>query len=265
MATSFKLPISQGFGETNRIDRWWMEPLWMGVALTVALVYTFLRLIFFDGAIHYDDHRVTSPIFSPDIIHLWSLEVPAWANSAMLILWIPFGFRGTCYYMRRVYYRTFFASPVACVVAEPKISKSLGYRGERGLFIFNNLHRIMLYLAIIILFMKYIDVFHTLRFHDVDGTNSYGLSVGTFVLAAESFLLTMYVTSCHAFRHLVGGGNKRWSLGFEKIQGNIFRFVSKANVHHGFWFWTSLGMVFLGDLFVWAVAEGILSDPSYKI
>ena len=63
MATSFKLPISQGFGETNRIDRWWMEPLWMGVALTAALVYTFLRLIFFDGAIHYDDHRVTSPIF----------------------------------------------------------------------------------------------------------------------------------------------------------------------------------------------------------
>ena len=107
MATSFKLPISQGFGETNRIDRWWMEPMWMGAALTAALVYTFLRLIFFDGAIHYD-HRVTSPIFSPDIIHLWSLEVPAWANSAMLILWIPFGFRGTCYYMRRVYYRTFF-------------------------------------------------------------------------------------------------------------------------------------------------------------
>ena len=66
----------------------------------------------------------------------------------------------------------------------------------------------MLYLAIIILFMKYIDVFHTLRFHDVDGTNTYGMSVGTFVLAAESFLLTMYVTSCHAFRHLVGGGNK---------------------------------------------------------
>ena len=70
MATSFKLPISQGFGETNRIDRWWMEPMWMGVALTAAFVYTFLRLIFFDGAIHYDDHRVTSPIFSPDIIHL---------------------------------------------------------------------------------------------------------------------------------------------------------------------------------------------------
>lgn len=51
----------------------------------------------------------------------------------------------------------------------------------------------------------------------------------------------------------------------EKIQGSVFRFVSKANIHHGFWFWTSLGMVFLGDLFVWAVAEGVLSDPSFKI
>ena len=167
--------------------------------------------------------------------------------------------------MRRVYYRTFFASPVACVVAEPRISKSIGYRGEGGLFIFNNVHRIMLYLAIIILFMKYIDVFHTLRFHSTDGNDAYGFSVGTLVLATESFLLTMYVTSCHAFRHLVGGGNKRWSLGLERIQGSVFRFVSKANIHHGFWFWTSLGMVFLGDLFVWAVAEGVLSDPSFKI
>ena len=167
--------------------------------------------------------------------------------------------------MRRVYYRTFFASPVACVVAEPRIAKKIGYRGEGGLFIFNNIHRIMLYLAILILVMKYIDVLHTLRFHDSDGTDSFGVSVGTLVLAAESFLLTMYVTSCHAFRHLVGGGNKRWSIGLEKIQGGVFRFVSRANVHHGFWFWTSLGMVFLGDIFVWAVAEGVLSDPSFRI
>ena len=53
--------------------------------------------------------------------------------------------------------------------------------------------------------------------------------------------------------------------GLEKIQGGVFRFVSRANVHHGFWFWTSLGMVFLGDIFVWAVAEGVLSDPSFRI
>ena len=123
----------------------------------------------------------------------------------------------------------------------------------------------MLYMAIIILMMKYVDVLHTLRFHEADGSDSFGVSVGTLVLATESFLLTMYVTSCHAFRHLIGGGNRRWSLGMEKLQGSAFRFVSKINVHHGFWFWTSLAMVFLGDIFVWAVAEGVLSDPSFRI
>ena len=98
-------------------------------------------------------------------------------------------------------------------------SRNLLATGVKEGYSFNNVHRIMLYLAIIILFMKYIDVFHTLRFHSTDGNDAYGFSVGTLVLATESFLLTMYVTSCHAFRHLVGGGNKRWSLGLERIQG----------------------------------------------
>ena len=263
MGAAVKLPLAQGFGQTNRIDKWWLNPLWMAIALTFALVYTFLRLFFFDGQIHYDNHRVTSPIFSPDVIHLFSLNVPLWVNSAMLILWIPFGFRGTCYYMRRVYYRTFFASPPACMVSEPKIAKSLGYKGEKGLFIFNNIHRYMLYLAMIILVMKYIDVFHTLKFHLSDGEIKYGISLGTLVLALESFLLTMYVTSCHAFRHLMGGFSKRWGKGFSGIFGNLFRKVSSINIHHGFWFWTSLGMVFLGDLFVWGVSKGIISDPQF--
>ena len=252
MATSFKLPISQGFGETNRIDRWWMEPLWMGVALTAALIYTFLRLIFFDGAIHYDDHRVTSPIFSPDIIHLWSLEVPAWANSAMLILWIPFGFRGTCYYMRRVYYRTFFASPSACWVDEPEINKKLGYKGEKRVFILNNLHRYFLYAAMIIIAIKWWDVTHTLTFEG----GQYGVSVGTFVMAIEAFLLTMYVTSCHALRHLAGGMLDRWTTGISQIRGKLFGRLSLTNRSHGFWFWTSLSFVFIGDLWVFAVNEG---------
>tara|TARA_Y100000766_G_scaffold265742_1_gene259532 strand:- start:1813 stop:2667 length:855 start_codon:yes stop_codon:yes gene_type:complete len=261
MGTTVKLPMSSGFGDTDRIDRWWTQPLWMGVALTAALIYTVLRLVYFDSQIHYENHRVTSPIFSPDIIHLWNLDVPNWANSAMLILWIPFGFRGTCYYMRRVYYRTFFASPSACMVAEPKISKKIGYRGERGLFFFNHLHRYMLYLALIILTMKYFDILHTMQFYSPNGQTSIGLSIGTIVLTIEAFLLTMYVTSCHAFRHLIGGGANRWRGILGKFQGRIYEIVSGFNIHHGFWFWTSLAMVFLGDLFVWGVAEGVLSDP----
>ena len=78
-----------------------------------------------------------SPIFSPNVLE-WDLfglsewDHPHWVNAAILVLWIPFGFRGTCYYMRRVYYRTFFASPVACWVDEPDINKKLGYISRTG-------------------------------------------------------------------------------------------------------------------------------------
>lgn len=253
---TFPLPMKKGFGATDRVDKWWKQPLWMATALTAAVIYTGLRVVFFDGEIHYDNHRVTSPIFSPDIIHMFDISAPSWANSAMLILWIPFGFRGTCYYMRRVYHRVFFQNPTGCVVSKPWDE----YSGETGLFVLNNIHRYMLYLAIMVLIVKVYDVWHTMQFHE-GSSDTLGVSVGTLVLATESFLLTMYVVSCHAFRHMFGGGSDRWTGKFGRIIGKVYWRVSSTNVHHAFWFWTSLAMVFIGDLFVWSVAEGILSDP----
>jgi len=205
-----------------------------------------------------------SPIFSPNVLE-WNLfglnewNHPEWVNAAILVLWIPFGFRGTCYYMRRVYYRTFFASPVACWVDEPDINKKIGYGGEKRLFIFNNLHRYFLYAAMIILVIKWWDVTHTMHF-DSATHHGYGVSLGTFVMGIEAFLLTMYVTSCHALRHLAGGMLDRWTTGIGRIRGQLFGKISVLNRSHGFWFWTSLTFVFLGDLWVLAVAEGHLSD-----
>ena len=100
------------------------------------------------GRLHrnFQDHRVTSPLFSPDVLHWLDItNHPGWLNGAMLILWIPFGFRGTCYYMRRVYYRSFFQSPTACWVDEPQLNTRIGYTFEKGPFIINNLHRYFLY------------------------------------------------------------------------------------------------------------------------
>ena len=88
----------------------------------------------------------------------------------------------------------------------------------------------------------------------------YGVSVGTFVMAIEAFLLTMYVTSCHALRHLAGGMLDCWTTGISRVRGVLFGKISVLNRSHGFWFWTSLTFVFLGDLWVLAVAEGRLSD-----
>ena len=44
----------------------------------------------------------------------------AWFISpGLLILWIPLGFRATCYYYRKAYYRFYFADPPGCAVGEP--------------------------------------------------------------------------------------------------------------------------------------------------
>jgi len=273
MGEGIKLPVINGLGRTNRIDNWWSQPLTMGVGLTAALVYTFWRLFLYGtetengtSLISYEleGSTVMSPIFSPNVLE-WNLfglnewNHPEWVNAAILVLWIPFGFRGTCYYMRRVYYRTFFASPVACWVDEPDINKKIGYGGEKRLFIFNNLHRYFLYAAMIILVIKWWDVTHTMHF-DSASHHGYGVSLGTFVMGIEAFLLTMYVTSCHALRHLAGGMLDRWTTGISRIRGQLFGKISVLNRSHGFWFWTSLTFVFLGDLWVLAVAEGHLSD-----
>ena len=233
----------------------------MGVALTVALVYTALRVFIWDGDIHYGDHRVTSPIFSPDVVHIFGISGPSWINSAMLVLWIPFGFRGTCYYMRRVYHRVFFQNPTGCVVAKPGVSYRFGYKGETGLFILNNIHRYMMYLAILIILFKVYDVYHTMHITATDGSEGIGVSVGTLFLALEAAFLFMYVVTCHAFRHIIGGALDRWDKGLARFKGKIFWRVSKGNIHHGVWFWLSLLVVFLGDMWVWAVSSGQFTDP----
>ncbi len=75
-----------------------------------------------------------SPFYSPLIVlPSW---LPAWISPAFLILWAPAGFRVTCYYYRKAYYRAFFLDPVACAVGEPSSSAASGAgritRARRG-------------------------------------------------------------------------------------------------------------------------------------
>ena len=53
MGEGIKLPVINGLGRTDRIDKWWTQPLWMGLALTVAL-FTAWRLILFPESIDYE-------------------------------------------------------------------------------------------------------------------------------------------------------------------------------------------------------------------
>ena len=105
---------ASGFGSTLRRDAWWVENLPFIIVLSAFGIYTTWRA--FEGA-YYWAAPYLSPFYSPliDPQHHW------WPFSpAILILGGPLGFRLTCYYYRKAYYRGFFLDPPACAVGEGK-------------------------------------------------------------------------------------------------------------------------------------------------
>ena len=129
---------------------------------------------------------------------------PAWAifSPAFFIMWIPAGFRFTCYYYRGAYYKAFWLDPVACAVGEPRKT----YWGEKYLpLILQNGHRYFLYLALVFIFILGRDAIDGFFFKGADGAEHFGLAVGSLVLLINVILLSAYTLGCHSLRHLVGG------------------------------------------------------------
>jgi hypothetical protein len=59
---------------------------------------------------------------------------------ALLEALLVAGFPATCYYYRKAYYRAFFLDPPNCSEAAQRWDpRKEGYRGERTLFVVNNL------------------------------------------------------------------------------------------------------------------------------
>ena len=122
----------RGFGVTRRLDAWWMEPAVQGTLFTVCAVYLFISGVLltplFDTPYEVDGYL--SPLFSPLITPSW---LPSWISPGLLILWIPLGFRATCYYYRKAYYRFYFADPPGCAVGEPEEHRvGLALADQRG-------------------------------------------------------------------------------------------------------------------------------------
>src|SRR5262245_34229583 len=93
-----------GLGKTERKDAWWIGPLVSGVVFGGFIIYATIRAIMNKDYQVPADHLL-SPMFSPLIV--WD-GMPSWLSPAFLILWAPGGFRLTCYYYRKTYYRAFF-------------------------------------------------------------------------------------------------------------------------------------------------------------
>jgi hypothetical protein len=232
-------------GATLRRDAWWVELLPIIAALLAFGAYATLRA--FEGA-HYSWGPYLSPFYSP-------LLKPSWwpFSPAILILWVPLGFRLTCYYYRKAYYRSFFLDPPACGVGEARRV----YRGETAFpFVLQNLHRYFLFPSILFLVVLWYDVIRAFSFED-----GFGVGIGSVVLLVNILLLTLYTFSCHSLRHIMGGRVDCFSCSaFGRSRYKAWRFLSRLNERHMLFAWVSLFSVGLTDLYIRLVATGTIRD-----
>jgi hypothetical protein len=241
---------------TTRKDAWWIEPLLVAIGFTTFIVYATFRTFEWK---YYEVGNYLSPFYSPKLTFDWWHFSPA-----ILILWIPAGFRATCYYYRKAYYRAYFLDPPGCSVGHSGVfARLMGACGSRYVgetnfpFIFQNAHRYFFYLATLVLGILWYDAIHA--FFDQDG--NFFISGINLFMVLNCVLLSGYSGGCHACRHLVGGRLDRFSTDSStKQQHNLWHFVTRLNEHHMLWAWLSLFSVGLTDLLIRQYAAGAIPD-----
>jgi hypothetical protein len=169
----------------------------------------------------------------------------------MFILLFPGGFRATCYYYRKSYYRSFWLSPPGCAVGEPHKK----YTGEtRFPLIIQNSHRWFWYAAVLVGFILTYDAIEA--FHGDGG--GFGIGLGTVILWINVVLIWGYTLGCHSCRSITGGRLNHFSK--HPVRYWMWTQVSKLNARHGFWAFSSMASVVIADAYVWLVASGTLTD-----
>jgi hypothetical protein len=255
-----KLPgtAPSGLGVTRRLDDWWVAPGVQATLFTVCATYLFLSGILFTPLFGtaYEVDGYLSPLFSPLIKPDW---LPTWLSPGLFILWVPLGFRATCYYYRKAYYRFYFADPPGCAVGEPTVHRTYAMEAKFP-FILQNLHRYFLYLAFIPLFFLWLDAALAV----VHG-GEIRLGLGVAILFVNAFLLTGYSLSCHSLRHIVGGRLDCFSCDRRtKVRYSLWQRLTSLNMHHMAWAWASLISVTLADVYVRLLAIGVIADPAIR-
>jgi hypothetical protein len=247
---------------TLRNDKWWLQPAITVAVLVSFIIYATFRA--FENA-NYFAEPLISPFYSPCLsttcvegaslfgqpfgkIFVFGLAI----SPALLILIFPLGFRMTCYYYRKAYYRSFWMSPPACAVAEPH-SK---YTGEtRAPLILQNGHRWFFFAGLI--FNTILTVDAVLAFRNAEKEWGH-MSVGTVVLMLNATLLWLYSLSCHTCRHTIGGRLRNFSK--HPVRYKFWTWVSVLNHKHPVFAWISLFGVALADLYVRLVANGTITN-----
>jgi len=246
---------------TLRTDRWWLAPLVTFLGLTTFVIYGMVRAFMNDyywvPAYHY-----LAPFYSPCLSdacvpgssHFGTPfpDLTPLITPPLFVLPFVLGFRLTCYYYRKAYYRAFWLSPPACAVAEPHQR----YTGEtRFPLIVQNSHRYFFYSAIPVASVLTYDA--VIAFHGDGG--GIGVGLGTVVLVINAVLIWSYTLSCHSCRHIMGGRLNHFSR--HPVRYWMWTQISKLNARHMQLAWASLISVGLADFYVALVASGAITDP----
>ncbi|MEZ0579398.1 hypothetical protein [Nocardioides sp. MH1] len=238
-----------------------MSPLATFIVFTSFVIYATIRA--FMGKNYYAEPYL-SPFYSPCLgkcaeggsdfgqpFDWWPL------SAALIILIFPLGFRMSCYYYRKAYYRAFWLSPPACAVAEPHGS----YSGETRLpLILQNVHRYFWYAAVVVGLILTWDV--VLAFGPAPGeSGGVHMGLGTVLMAVNVALIWLYTLSCHSCRHIVGGRLRHFSK--HPVRYKMWTWVSKLNGNHPRYAWYSLFSVALVDLYITLLAANVFDDPRF--
>ncbi len=268
-----------GFCKTHRTDNWRGGPAITFAVFSLFIVYTTWAA--FQGN-HYFVEPYLSPFYSPVVhardlgpgvadavysaqgmrppSHAWLGSFPSWwpgfipMSPALLILMFPGGFRFTCYYYRKAYYRSFAGSPPGCAVGPLGKKK---YFGETKLLLIQNLHRFFLYAALAFLFLLGKDAVESFFKH-----GKFGIGLGSIIITVNVVLLSAYAFGCHSFRHLVGGRKDSMcgSGGAPSGRHKAWRFATWFNERHMRFAWASLLWVMFTDLYIRLLSMGVIKD-----
>ncbi len=245
---------------TLRRDTWWVLPLVTVIVLVGFVAYStwaaFRNGNYYAGSVGRD---YLSPFYSPCITDNCQYKVGGgifswWSISpAIIILIFPLGFRLTCYYYRKAYYRSFWWAPPSCAVADARPR----YTGEtRFPLVLQNIHRYFLYFSIPIAGFLTYDAVIAFRF-----PGGVGMGLGSLILVVNAVLIWLYSVSCHACRHLCGGGTRQFSK--HPVRHRLWKLLTPLNERHMQFAWTSLVWVAFTDFYVWLVASGTIHDPRF--
>ena len=262
MAAGVGGPTRASIGvRTLRQDRWWLYPLTTFLVFSSFVVYSSIRA-FMDK--DYFAEPYLSPFYSPclgDCVDGSSdFGQPfGWfpLSAALIILIFPLGFRLTCYYYRKAYYRSFWMSPPACGVAEPHAS----YTGEtRFPLIMQNIHRWFWYATFVVALILTWDA--VLAFGPAPGeSDGIHMGLGTVLMWVNVVLIWLYQLSCHSCRHIVGGRLRHFSK--HPVRYKLWSWVSVLNKRHANYAWLSLFSVALVDLYIFLLAANVFDDPRF--